>query len=451
MSTLVSVKKFVPSLQSQSQNNSPCISKSSTSTKTVTQLGKIENISLDMSYPKPYDFGEENNPDTISITYKNDLNIMIIHDTIRKKFSNSRSKLNQHKKDIERLTKSLQFSTSINDSRCIMEEIKELENLTLKINTGSDWEDYKNDAEQYLIAYIYISDKKTSNVISVGKKVKTCVDIEIQERRLNIIDEYIKIAKKYININSSKIIKLQVNCPICGMVFKDVNDGQDNGLFTCQICGWYRENLAKSVFSKEGGKTSAGSKNDYNDRENFTKAVIRYSCKQSKNFNENLFQDLDEYFVNNKMRTGEEIRARPGKKSEISFQIMLKALTTLSRPKKSEHLYRKCYSDYYEDIRLIMHNYWGYPISDITHLLPKLLNIYNSTQEYYNSLTTDERGGRDAALNTQFRLLVQLKALNYPCNKKDFKIQSSRESLENHQNLWKKMCEATGITFHQII
>ena len=73
---------------------------------------------------------------------------------------------------------------------------------------------------------------------------------------------------------------------------------------------------------------------------------------------------------------------------------------------------------------------------------------YMTTQQIYNSIPHKDR---NASLNIQFRLFVHLKAIGYPCTKEDFKIQTSRDSLEFHQEMWKIMCEKTGLKFYPVI
>jgi hypothetical protein len=416
---------------------------------------KTEKQKMDFSCPEAEKFMSANDiPDTIHVTYKNDINILLIHEALQKKFAYEKFMLETYKSEMEEIRSSIEFASSINKQRSLTIEAKEIEDKIEKIESGETWEHYVKLAKKHLENYIDVTFEKKSRFVKIGKRTETEEDKNKKIEILKIIENYIKVAKKFITINDSKLEKLVGVCPNCETSFEDFDFDTDTTLCICPNCGWYREQIAKSVYSREGGKTSSNNKNDYEDRENFMKAIQRFCCKQQKNFHPKLEEDLDEYFIKTKLCTGLEFRenrSRNVKKTDIGFQKMLRALTTLSRTKKKEFAYRKVYSDYYEDIWLIMHNYWGIKVNDIEYLIPKLMDTYDSTQQFYNSLPVKERGGRDASLNTQFRLYVQLLAHGYSCVKTDFKIQRSRESLENHQRLWKKMCAGTGTKFYEVI
>ena len=130
---------------------------------------------------------------------------------------------------------------------------------------------------------------------------------------------------------------------------------------------------------------------------------------------------------------------------------MLNALIYLSRDKRALYSYRKGYNDYYEDTWLIMHIYWKFDAPDIMPLMPRLMRMYDVTQDHYKIMTLEDRCNRDAALNTQFRLLVELLACDFPCKKTDFKLPTGPDSLKNSSKIWEKMCLATGEKFHRII
>jgi len=125
-----------------------------------------------------------------------------------------------------------------------------------------------------------------------------------------------------------------------------------------------------------------------------------------------------------------------GRKKGTSREMMFEALSDTNN------------SAFYDDINLILHLYWGWELPNISHLEERIMEDYINTQQVYNSILKKDR---DASLNIQFRLYVHLKAVGYPCTKDDFKIQTSRDSLIFHNEVWKEMCEKTGIKFHPVI
>jgi hypothetical protein len=167
---------------------------------------------------------------------------------------------------------------------------------------------------------------------------------------------------------------------------------------------------------------------------------MRYQGKQPNKPPEKLYEQLDEYFIKIGKQTGEEIRklstTSEGKKKGTSRQLMYEALGETNN------------SAYYDDINLIMNIYWGWDLPDISDIEEKIMEDYINTQQVYNAIPNKDR---NASLNIQFRLFVHLKALDYPCSKEEFKIQTSRDSLEFHQDMWMIMCEKTGLKFHPVL
>lgn len=129
---------------------------------------------------------------------------------------------------------------------------------------------------------------------------------------------------------------------------------------------------------------------------------------------------------------------KKGRRGKTSIPLMLDALKSIKSTKISK---------YYEHVYLIANHYWGWTPNDISYLEEKLMSDYDSTQRVYNRLSHEER---KAALNTQLRLYVQLLALDYPCQKSDFKFPKSQTSLDFFQRMWKIMCEETGVKYYFI-
>ncbi len=464
MSNLVKVIKLKKNL-SPSQKTTPQIldteiteTYSETEIPTKIQLKKTPNVSIKFELDD-YDqvlLSEEDLGETIEITYKYDIDLLRIHELIRNHFLYDKQTIPEYETQIEKIDKDILFAMTLNEKRKLINRKSELQNKLKDIMNSESWNKYIDKVRDLLISYLEVSTEKSKGIVVIGKKSENKENKEKTKIRLDIIERYINIANNYITINVSRIEKSNVACPVCETLFEDFDIDEDLGICLCPSCGWFRENLAKTSYSKEHGKTSSSNRSDYDDRENFKAAIIRFACKQVKIFHENLEQDLDEYFTSIGIDKGQVIRNKPsinGRKAGVGFQKMIKALTALSKTssKKGKYEYRKIYSEYYEDAWLIMHNYWGFSANDVMPLMTKLMQIYDATQEVYNSMTKEERCGRDAALNTQFRLYVELLACDFKCYKTDFKLQTSNESLENHQKSWKIMCIKSATKFVKII
>ena len=214
---------------------------------------------------------------------------------------------------------------------------------------------------------------------------------------------------------------------------------EDLGLIICPKCGYERENISYNSTYKDIQRVNLSNRNNYDDCENFRKALLRFQGKQNHQPPIKLYEQLDDYFVKIKKPTSKDILKIPlleGRKKGTSREMMFEALSETNN------------SAYYDDINLILHIYWGWELPDISQLEERIMEDYINTQHIYNAILQKDR---NASLNIQFRLYVHLKAVGYPCTKDDFKIQTSRDSLIFHNEMWKIMCEKTGIKFYPVI
>lgn len=252
---------------------------------------------ISTSYPSESLLSEDEVPDAIHITYINDVNILRIHEAICKRFSYEKNMVPIYAGRILKLTRAINVAIGINKKRCLLEERAELHAKINDVMTSRIWNSYISAAKEYLELYSSVMTNKSKGMIHIGKRDESDGDKKNTKIRLKIIDEYVKIASDYISINISRIEILAAACPNCGIQLKNFEIDDDTGVCICPGCNWFRENLAKSSYSRDSGKTNSNGKNDYEDRENFYKAAIRFACMQHKVFHAKLEADLDEYFI----------------------------------------------------------------------------------------------------------------------------------------------------------
>jgi hypothetical protein len=114
-----------------------------------------------------------------------------------------------------------------------------------------------------------------------------------------------------------------------------------------------------------------------------------------------------------------------GEKPGTSRTLMFKALKDTGN------------SHYYDHINLILHEMWCWKLPDITHLEDQIMDDYDKSQRVYEALPKD----RKSSLNSQFRLFKHLRRLGYPCKSRNFRIPTTHDILEFHENMWAKICE----------
>lgn len=379
-------------------------------------------------------------PDFVKGSYTTDLNINKIHEAIISRFNYFKELIPSMRNRAEYLLDNIEENVkSINEIRTMKEDLEEINKKINDYTNNFSLNVYLKESQDLINEYNKVASNRSKGVI-IFKKSKEVENPEIIEHRLKIIQEYLEVAKNYINLEITHKVNIKVLCPGCSTNLTENVIDDYTGLCICPNCGYERESISHNSNYKDPQRINSNSRNNYDDCENFRKALLRFQGKQAHRPPEKLYNQLDEYFTKINKPLGAEILKLPltrdGKKKGTSRQLMFEALSETSN------------SAYYDDINLILNIYWGWELPDISALEDKIMEDYILTQQVYNTIPNKDR---DASLNIQFRLFVHLKAVDYPCNKDDFKIQTSRDSLIFHNEMWKLMCEKTGVKFFSVI
>lgn len=308
-------------------------------------------------------FLSEDPPEEISITYKDELDLINIDAIIKQKY-----KLSEKTEDNKKLLKEY------------IENTKDIVNL-----------------------------KKTECIYTIEKFIYEC--------------------KKHIKMNIVKERSDFLRCLECNKKF-DENNTSD-GKFICNQCGCINNFIFPSVFSRDVDKMMSMNE----DMLNFSRVLDKFEGKAVQYPPERIFKELDDFFISKGKLSGEEIRKLElldnGKKKDTNKKLLLYGLEMTNN------------SDYYDDSNLIAHLYWGWELPDLTGYRDRIMTIHKKTQLAWNSIK--HKYDRKASLGTQFQLYVKLKAVDYPCEQDDFKIQEMVESLRLHNKAWIEMCKIASI------
>jgi len=382
----------------------------------------------------------ESPPDLVKGTYTKDLNINKIHEAICIRYEFFHKSIGIIQEEIIRITTQLESENlTYNDKRALETEINTLKKSMYDYENNVSFNKYLNDSKHLLDAYNQVASNKSKGVV-IFCKIKEEENSDVIKKRLKIIHDYLEVAKNHIRLEITQKLPNRLICPECQTDLSKTFLGEEIGICVCPECGYEREKMSHIITYKDNQYLNLNIKNSYEDCENFRKALQRFQGKQTHRPPQKLYEQLDNYFTKLGKGYGPDIQRlelnRDGQKPNTSRQMMFEALLETNN------------SGYYDDINLILHIYWGWTLPDISHLEDMIMEHYIETQKVYNSI---ENKDRDASLNIQFRLFVHLKAVGYPCSKHDFKIQTSRDSLIFHNEMWKIMCERTGINFHSVI
>lgn len=391
-------------------------------------------------------------PYKVEGTYKYDFNILDIHNLIIKRF--------RHQKDheIKELEERLRAEErKINQRQNMVERkasLRVIENLKKKMTdilTDRSFQEYIQKITPLINSYTLLG--SISKIISFAKNKRNDEndedeipeDPEAQYRRHQLILDFIEIARKYIQIDLIREVKEGNNCPACGIKLDDsMSSMDDEGISFCPNCGIEKISVVRTRFYQDNARTN-NSGNNYEDRANFKKVLMRYQGKQPDKPSVELYTKLTKYFIENEIPkidlkedgirrfvSPEDIRAMPinmeGEKTGTSRSLMYKALKETGN------------SDFYDHINVILNEMWGWQLPDVSHLEDQIMEDYDTSQRVYEILPKD----RKSSLNSQFRLFKHLRRLGHYCRSKDFRIPTTHDILEFHNTMWAKMCEVLG-------
>lgn len=400
---------------------------------------------LNFDLPKP-SFSEAP-PSTIEASYKNDLNIALIHKAIRAIFSHKMSCINNLIGEKEKIEFELNNKNlSVIEFKIKKEKLANIENEINDIKLGISWKDYVNKSKNLLEKYLDVSSDESKGIINISVYKKEEEDSELIKNRLIIIESYIEIAKNYIKLNIHKEIPNINKCHVCNKDITDLEDEDDKGIFICN-CGIEIIPISQNIkYSKF--KNDILNKSIYDDLSTFIKRLNAFECKQESNIPEELFDILDKYFIDLGKPSFEKIRNQPllsnGKKTGTSIKLLESALFATQN------------SEYYKDMEYLSHKLWGWKIHNLDDYREQIILDYKKTQEIYKNIKREESISglkiRNSSLNINMRLFWHLKAVDYPyAEYEDFKTVTSRESLEYHNKIMKRMCSEAGIKFIDVI
>ena len=389
-------------------------------------------------------------PDKIEGTYKYDFNIMDIHNLILKRFQYQRDhEINKLENELRAEECKINRKQNMVERKSSLRVISRIKKSIDDILTDKSFRDYIHKIQPLTDAYSLLG--SISKIVSFAKNKRSNEEFEDeapegsenQMKRHQLILDFIEIARKYIQIDLIREVKEGNNCPACGTKLDDSMSSMDaNGISVCSDCGIERISVVRTRFYQDNARTN-NSGNNYEDRANFNKVLMRYQGKQHDKPPKKLYDILNKYFLDHetpkidlngdgvrKFVTPDYIRNnipinKEGEKNGTSRSLMYKALKETGN------------SDYYDHINVILNEVWRWKLPDVSYLEDRIMEDYDASQRIYELLPKD----RKSSLNSQFRLFKHLRRLGHPCKSKDFRIPTTHDILEFHNTMWSKMCE----------
>jgi len=377
-------------------------------------------------------------PKSITGKYVKDFNILKVHVIMLEKFRRKEEKLPLLRKRAQELAEVMQKPQSLIERYSTAEKHTKLLHKIERIESGTDKNLYLREVTPLLNQYknlgFYMRKVAAEESWGEGRECGDETDPKTRER-LVVIESYLRAIQPWIQVDVVREIPGKGRCEMCGEP-AEVTVNETRGTVECAKCGLEKPIYISSSQSKESTKTATSQRNDYNNLDNFVKAFMRYQGLQSNEPPKELFDALDVYFRPKETEgvtaldlRGETVRKLPlqsnRRRGRTDHQMLYKALADTG------------YTDYYEDANLIGHRYWGWELPNVLSLMEVVISDYKKTQRVYSRIPKE----RSSSLGTQYRLFKHLQMRGHPCEMTEFKIAENRESIAEHDDLWRQMCE----------
>lgn len=369
-------------------------------------------------------------PEKIDACYSTDFNILWVHRKILNYFNGRKSRLTQLMSEIAFQNQLREKARKQVDRIAIDKRINEFKNEVYDIENNVKYNEYLKQATQYL--ELYRQNTPGYRLVSFGRNEDAVIeDDNVTRYRVKIISLYLDVASKYYPIDIRRSCVITSECPICGQDVTEVGV-ETGGVIECE-CGYEQAVYTKESMYKDTSRIESNrTDGNYQDRENFEKAIRKFQGKQENVLPPNLLQDLDKWMISYQLPTSAEIKAMElnidDSRGPTSRDLLFKALKETN------------YSDYYEDERLILYLLWDWPRPDLSHLEEKLMDDYDLTQFGFNDI--DDKN-RKSSLNTQYRLFRHTQANECKYTIDDFRVVKTPDILAEHDRLWTIMCQKT--------
>lgn len=381
----------------------------------------IINEFVDEVYQQTDTYNEKSND--LKGEYSSNIDLSSVFEQLKDSIkSKNLSLIKQYSDQISQIKKSISSCTRLeynNYNRKCQDLQEKIDIMKSNINLSNYIDEAENLVERF---------KKINHDVRIDKD-----DEDEDPDKVRIIQDFFEITSKYISHEFfHKKRSTSYNCQGCGFEIKETIG--DDGIIICPNCDGQ---FCPIVTFKNLGEKNITLVNSTKDdsMNNFISALEDYLGIKNVDMNKTLITNLDKYFKSKMMLTGKQIKKLPlnpdGTRGTTKVEIMRKALTDLHEKSQMKNVHS------------IARNYWGWSKPKQSHLRNIIIEDYIKTQNVYNSIPISERK-RKSSLGTEYRLWRHLQLRNYPCDKSDFKISKSDDSLILHDKLWKRMCEGAG-------
>ena len=329
----------------------------------------------------------EEEPSQLNIILKEDLNILLIHKSIKLKLS-------------------LYFHKSRDP---------EIMNI---------WNVYCDQNRKFIMTFYEHEKISKKEVLEYIGNIKPFFDDIVINSNQEKLDECFNCSSRKESIENEN--NGDFYCPDCFIVHKKPIEHET--MTYESVSKEYLDDVKNNSFLKKTFQT---------DLINFSKRIDCFEGKQKNlppfTIKEIIMTYLDEHRdVYMKGKTCEFIRGLKTNQEKREF-ISLKAIEKAIKNTQNSH--------YYKDIEIIAHWVIGWNLVDLTEYRKTIIKDYMRIQKVYQKYKE-----RESSLNINIRLFFHLKMLKIPdIEITDFKLISSKDSIDYHKKIFKKIIEELNL------
>jgi len=342
--------------------------------------------------------------------------IIYIDEQITTKLKSKISTLPEMEKDLRDLLWIINNSPDAIDQIHAKTETSMLRRRIQDIEGGFELALYGVRTADLIIEYLDIINQTRSN--SFVRVVNTRDEAKIH-RKNQIVLEYLRIAKEYVNLENFKQKPQKAVCGACHS--NNLIESDDDSILVCKECGNVVELLDDAPTFKDSERVNMSSRYTYTCRGHFIEAMNRFEGKQNT--------EIDPIVI-----------------STLKNEIKMHSLNEKTATK--DHIYmflsEKKLSESYSDVNLIFYLITGVNPPDITEYRNELLEMHDQLEEAYESVKESDRLN---SLNVNWKLYKLLQLLDYPCKKDDFFCLKTPTKQGEHEQKWYDMIEYLKVKY----
>jgi hypothetical protein len=259
-----------------------------------------------------------------------------------------------------------------------------------------------------LTAEIITEYRKIQNQVRINAFVNTSSAAD-REKRQELVDAFLIVAREYIDINGIEQSTQKVNCT-CGS--KDIENIEST--LVCNSCGNEVCKLDYTATFKDVNRINMTERYKYTKEDHFLNAVKDFECRQNRTIPESVYE---------------------------KFQLYLDQHNITNVEKHHLYLYLTEHklSDYYNDTNLIYHEYTHTPPPDLSGIKDKIMIDFRKVEKAIEDFITET--GRANSITVKYKLYKIIQRNGFKVKKGDFYMLRTDGKLEEHDEMWAKICE----------